>query len=122
MDQRITFGRFKEITFKKRRAAIDHIISRTVIAKQIVPIANLFRRSHIDVDIGTLETVNGLLGIPHHKYGMLGNHFEFRIRIVVIRQKYFAENIPLQLVRILELIDNRKLILGTEPGLQQVIR
>lgn len=57
----------------------------------------------VNVDIGALETVNGLFRVAHHKDGM-----------VFILQENFPENVPLQLVRVLEFVDDGVIVLGAQ--------
>ena len=59
----------------------------------------------IDIHVGTLETVNRLLGVAHDK-NLVENG---------------AENIPLQLVRVLEFVNDGVRVLRTEPALEQGI-
>ena len=57
----------------------------------------------IDVHIGTLETVNGLFRVAYDE-----NFIE-----------NFAENVPLQLVRVLEFVDDGVCVLRVQPVLER---
>ena len=94
----------KEIlTFKEVVACLDNGVRGTIVVFQVLAVANLLGGLVVNVYIGTLETVDGLLGVAHHENGM-----------VVGFQENFLENVPLQLVRVLEFVDDGVAVLFAE--------